>query len=39
MWSHSCSRHFNDIQRNVPDYILDKVGKGKHKVDGVVMVK
>ncbi|EIW72733.1 hypothetical protein TREMEDRAFT_67030 [Tremella mesenterica DSM 1558] len=38
MWSHSCARHFNDMQRNIPDEVLDKVGKGKGKVDGVVMV-
>jgi len=37
--SHSASRHFNNISRNVPDEVLDKLGRGKHKVDGVVMVK
>ena len=39
MWSHSCSRNFNNISRNVPDEVLDKVGRGRGKVDGVVMVK
>lgn len=39
--SHSCARHFNGMKRNVPDEVLDKLGKGKGKgtVDGVVMVK
>lgn len=41
--SHSCARHFNGMKRNVPDEVLDKLGKGKRKgkgtVDGVVMVK
>ncbi|WVO19650.1 uncharacterized protein IAS62_000940 [Cryptococcus decagattii] len=40
--SHSCARHFNGMKRNVPDEVLDKLGKGKGKekgtVDGVVMV-
>lgn len=39
MWSHSVARHFNNISRNVPDEILEKIGQGKHKLDGVVMVK
>lgn len=38
IWSHSASRHFNNISRNVPDYILKHIGSGKHQVDGVVMV-
>lgn len=37
--SHSASRHFNNISRNVPDEVLDKIGRGKHRIDGVVMVK
>ena len=37
--SHSASRHFNNISRNVPNEVLDKIGRDKHKVDGVVMVK
>lgn len=37
--SHSDSRHFNNLSRNVPDKILEKIGKGKGKTDGVVMVK
>ncbi|ORX34206.1 membrane dipeptidase-domain-containing protein [Kockovaella imperatae] len=36
--SHSCARAFNNISRNVPDEVLSKLGRGKHKVDGVVMV-
>lgn len=38
MWSHSSARHFNNISRNVPDHVLRKIGRGKGKVDGVVMV-
>lgn len=38
IWSHSASRHFNNISRNVPDYILKHVGSGKGQKDGVVMV-
>jgi hypothetical protein len=29
----------NNISRNVPDNVLDKIGRGHGKVDGVVMVK
>ncbi|KAK8865714.1 hypothetical protein IAR55_000859 [Kwoniella newhampshirensis] len=36
--SHSCARHFNEMPRNVPDEVLAKIGRGKHQVDGVVMV-
>lgn len=39
IFSHSDARHFNNISRNAPDVVLDKIGKGKGKVDGVVMVK
>ena len=39
MLSHSCARHYNDIGRNVPDVVLDRIGRSKGKVDGVVMVK
>jgi membrane dipeptidase len=38
IWSHSASRHFNNISRNVPDYILKHIGSGKGQKDGVVMV-
>lgn len=38
IWSHSAARHYNNISRNVPDYILKKIGSGSHQVDGVVMV-
>lgn len=37
--SHSCARHFNKMNRNVPDNVLDRLGREKGKVDGVVMVK
>jgi microsomal dipeptidase-like Zn-dependent dipeptidase len=36
--SHSDARHFNNISRNVPDEVLRKIGSGKGKNDGVVMV-
>jgi membrane dipeptidase len=39
IFSHSDARHFNNISRNAPDVVLDKIGKGKGKVDGVVMIK
>ncbi|OCF32881.1 membrane dipeptidase [Kwoniella heveanensis BCC8398] len=38
MLSHSAARHFNNMSRNVPDEILAKIGRGKHQVDGVIMV-
>lgn len=38
MLSHSDARHFNNFSRNVPDYILEKIGQGKGKNNGVVMV-
>ena len=39
IWSHSATRTLNNISRNVPDHVLDKIGREGHKVDGVVMVK
>lgn len=39
IWSHSATRSLNNISRNVPDHVLDKIGRGHGKVDGVVMVK
>lgn len=36
--SHSDARHFNNISRNVPDEVLHKIGSGKGKNPGVVMV-
>ena len=40
MWSHSAARHFNNMSRNLPDNILDRIGtKRGDQVDGVVMVK
>lgn len=38
MFSHSDARHYNNISRNVPDYILDKIGNTRGKNNGVVMV-
>lgn len=43
MWSHSASRTFNNISRNVPDYLLERIGTGNRakengKKDAVVMV-
>ncbi|KAI0319593.1 renal dipeptidase family [Amylostereum chailletii] len=38
IWSHSSARALRNIPRNVPDFVLQKVGEGKGKVDGVVMV-
>ncbi|KAL7417388.1 membrane dipeptidase-domain-containing protein [Mrakia frigida] len=39
MWSHSSARRFvPGLQRNVPDRILQLVGKGENKVDGVIMI-
>lgn len=37
--SHSAARHFNPFSRNVPDEILEMIGTGKGKTDGVIMVK
>ncbi|CAE7103982.1 unnamed protein product, partial [Rhizoctonia solani] len=38
IWSHSSARAVHNHPRNVPDYILDMIGTGKDKKDGVVMV-
>lgn len=38
MWSHSSARGIRDISRNVPDFILQRLGKGENQTDGVVMV-
>lgn len=39
IWSHSNTRALSNVQRNVPDEILRKIGfGGEGKVDGVVMV-
>ncbi|CUA73839.1 membrane dipeptidase [Rhizoctonia solani] len=38
IWSHSSARAVHNHPRNVPDYILEMVGIGKGKKDGVVMV-
>lgn len=39
IWSHSSARSVWNVPRNVPDDILKKIGEGKGKVDGVVMVR
>ncbi|EUC65379.1 membrane dipeptidase [Rhizoctonia solani AG-3 Rhs1AP] len=38
MWSHSSARAVHNHPRNVPDYILEMVGIGKGKKDGIVMI-
>lgn len=38
IWSHSSARAVHNVARNVPDYILEMIGIGKGKKDGVVMV-
>ncbi|CEL58131.1 dipeptidase 2 [Rhizoctonia solani AG-1 IB] len=38
IWSHSSARAVHNHPRNVPDYILEMVGTGKGKKDGVVMI-
>ena len=38
IWSHSSSRTLHNIPRNVPDHVIEHVGFGAGKVDGVVMV-
>ncbi|BEJ18082.1 hypothetical protein CspHIS471_0703590 [Cutaneotrichosporon sp. HIS471] len=38
MLSHSAARHFNNFSRNVPDDVLEMIGRGKGQTDGVVMV-
>lgn len=38
IWSHSATRALVDIPRNIPDALLERLGTGKNKTDGVVMV-
>ncbi|KAF8348181.1 membrane dipeptidase-domain-containing protein [Amanita rubescens] len=38
IWSHSSARAIHDVPRNVPDYILQLLGTGPGKKDGIVMV-
>ncbi|CAE6419647.1 unnamed protein product [Rhizoctonia solani] len=38
IWSHSSARAVHNHPRNVPDYILEMIGIGKGKKDGVVMI-
>lgn len=43
IWSHSSARGKWDVARNVPDFVLQKLGvdrgEGRGAVDGVVMVR
>lgn len=38
IWSHSSARAVHDVPRNVPDDVLELIGRGEGKQDGVVMV-
>jgi membrane dipeptidase len=38
IWSHSSARAVHDVPRNVPDDVLELIGRGEGKKDGVVMV-
>lgn len=38
IWSHSSARALHDVPRNVPDSILELIGKGQNRTDAVVMV-
>ncbi|KAF8315012.1 hypothetical protein DL93DRAFT_2079668 [Clavulina sp. PMI_390] len=38
IWSHSSAKAVWDVPRNVPDFILEKIGTGPDKVDAVVQV-
>ncbi|KDR75299.1 hypothetical protein GALMADRAFT_69280 [Galerina marginata CBS 339.88] len=38
IWSHSSARAVHDVPRNVPDDILQLIGRGKGQKDAVVMV-
>lgn len=38
MWSHSSSRAVHDVPRNVPDDVLELVGRGEGQIDAVIMV-
>ncbi|TFK53905.1 hypothetical protein OE88DRAFT_1129777 [Heliocybe sulcata] len=38
IWSHSSARAIWNVPRNVPDDVLELVGIGQNKTDGVVMV-
>ena len=37
IWSHSSARHVHDVPRNVPDHILELVGRGR--TDAIIMVR
>lgn len=43
IWSHSSARGVWDVARNVPDFVLQRLGvnrgEGRGAVDGVVMVR
>lgn len=38
IWSHSSARAVWDVARNIPDFVLEKVGEGEGKKDAVIMV-
>ncbi|KAF9453941.1 hypothetical protein P691DRAFT_657111 [Macrolepiota fuliginosa MF-IS2] len=38
IWSHSSARAVHDVPRNVPDNVLELIGKGEGQNDAVVMV-
>ncbi|EIM79960.1 uncharacterized protein STEHIDRAFT_68867 [Stereum hirsutum FP-91666 SS1] len=38
IWSHSSARGVWDVPRNVPDFVLEKIGEGEGKKDAVVMI-
>ncbi|PPQ98387.1 hypothetical protein CVT24_004066 [Panaeolus cyanescens] len=38
IWSHSSARAVHDVPRNVPDDVLELIGRGPDKTDAVVMV-
>lgn len=39
IWSHSSARAVHDVPRNVPDNVLELIGRGPNKTDAVVMVR
>jgi membrane dipeptidase len=38
IWSHSSARAVHNVPRNVPDDVLELVGKGENQTDAVIMV-
>jgi membrane dipeptidase len=37
IWSHSSARAIHDVPRNVPDNIIQLLGTGQGKKDGIIM--